>query len=101
MPLSPVESLLCLGQRPVEFCTHARTQHIQFFATLWTAAHQAPLSMGFPRQEYWDGLLFPTPEDLPDAGIEPVSPVSPSLAGGFLTNCATWEAHRVMLMILI
>ena len=42
-------------------------------ATPWTVAHQAPLSMGFPRQEYWSGLLFPTPGDLPDPGIEPAS----------------------------
>ena len=44
--------------------------------------HQAPLSMGFPRQEYWSGLLFPSPGDLPDPGTEPVSPAS---AGGFFT----------------
>ena len=41
--------------------------------TLWTVAHQIPLSMGFPRQEYWSGLLFPSPGELPDPGIEPVS----------------------------
>ena len=41
--------------------------------TLWTMARQAPLSMGLSRQEYWSGLLFPSPEDLPDPGIEPVS----------------------------
>ena len=40
----------------------------------WTAAHQAPLSMGFPRQEYWSGLPFPSPGDLPDPGIKPGSP---------------------------
>ena len=45
-------------------------------ATLWTVAHQAPLSMGFPRQEYWSGLPFPSPGDLPDPEIEPASPVS-------------------------
>ena len=44
-------------------------------ATAWTAAHQAPLSMGFPRQEYWSGLPFPPPRDLPDPGIEPAPPV--------------------------
>ena len=44
------------------------------FATSWTVAHQAPLSMGFPRQEYWSGLPFPSPEDLPDPGTESVSP---------------------------
>ena len=43
-------------------------------ATPWTVAHQAPLSMGFPRQGYWSGLPFPSPWDLPDPGIEPRSP---------------------------
>ena len=43
---------------------------------LWTVAHQTPLSIEFSRQEYWSGLLFPTPEDLPDPGIEPSSPAS-------------------------
>ena len=43
------------------------------FATPWTVARQAPLSMGFPRQEYWSGLPFPSPGDLPDQGIEPMS----------------------------
>ena len=52
---------------------------VQLFATLWTAAHQAPLSMGFLRQEYWDGLPFPPPGDLPDTGIKPESPASPAL----------------------
>ena len=47
--------------------------------TLWTAAHQAPLSMGFFRQEYWSGLPCPSPGHLPDSGIEPVSPVAPAL----------------------
>ena len=49
----------------------------------WTVAHQAPLSTGFPRQEYWNGLPFPSRGDLPDPGIEPVSP---ALAGGFFTT---------------
>ena len=44
------------------------------FATLWTVALQAPLSMGFSWQEYWSGLLFPSPEDLPDPGIKPRTP---------------------------
>ena len=44
--------------------------------TLWTVAHQAPLSMGFPRQEYWSGLPFPSPGDLPDPGIKPGSPAT-------------------------
>ena len=52
------------------------------FGTPWTVAHQAPLSMGFSRQEYWSGLPFPTPGDLSDPGIKSASP---ALAGGFLT----------------
>ena len=65
--------------------------HIRLFATLWTVAHQAPLSMGYSRQEYWKGLPFPTPGDLPHPGIEPTSLASPPLAGGFSnpnTTCA-------------
>ena len=56
--------------------------HVQLFGTPWTIAHQAPLSMRFPRQEYWSGLPCPPPGDLPDPGIKPTS----------LTS-ATWEAH--------
>jgi len=51
-----------------------------------TVAHQAPLSVGLPRQEYWSGLLFPSPENLPDLGIKPPSLVSPELAGKFFTT---------------
>ena len=47
---------------------------VQLFATPWTVAYQAPPSMEFSRQEYWRGLSFPSPGDLPDSGIEPVSP---------------------------
>ena len=47
---------------------------VRLFATLWTVAHQAPPSMGFSRQEYWSGLPFPSPGDLPNPGIEPRSP---------------------------
>ena len=55
------------------------------FATPWTVAHEAPLSMGFSRQEHWSGLPFLPPGDLPDPGIKPTSPVSPALAGGCFT----------------
>ena len=47
--------------------------HVQLFVIPWAGAHQVPLSMGFPRQEYWSGLPFPPPGDLPDAGIKPTS----------------------------
>ena len=66
-------------------------------ATLWTIAHQAPLPMGFSRKEYWSGLPGPTPGDLSSPGIEPVSLMSPALAGKcfvfcFFTASATREA---------
>ena len=48
--------------------------HVQLFVTPWTVAPQSPLSMGFSRQEYWSGLPFPSPGDLPNPGIEPGSP---------------------------
>ena len=60
--------------------------------TLWTIAHQAPLSMGFSRQEYWNGLPGPPPGDLSEARTEPISPESLALSGEFFTTSATWEA---------
>ena len=60
---------------------------------LWTVAHQAPLFMGFSRQEYWSGLPCPTPEDLPDPGIEPVSLLSPALAGGIFATSTIQEGQ--------
>ena len=64
-----------------------------FFAILWTVVHQAPLCMGFSRQEYWSGLPCPLPGDLPDLGVEPVSVTSPASANGFFTTSTTWEVH--------
>ena len=57
----------------VRACVLSHFSHVRLCATLWTAACQAPLSMEFSRQEYWSGLLFPSPGDLPDPGIEPES----------------------------
>ena len=56
------------------------------FATSWTITHQALLSMGFSRQEYWSGLPFSPPGNLPNPGIQPLSPVAPALAGGFFAT---------------
>ena len=64
---------------------------VQFFAGLWTGAHQAPLSMGFSRQEYCSGLPCPPPGDLPDPGIESVAPVAPALQALF-----TAEPHCII-----
>ena len=59
---------------------------VQLFVTPWTAACQAPLSMEFSKQEYWSGLPFPPPGDLPNPGIKPVSLASAALAGRFFTT---------------
>ena len=73
----------------VRVVSFACAKWLQLCPTLcvpWTGACQAPLSMGFYRQEYWSGLPFPSPGDLPDPGIEPRSLPSPALAGGFFTT---------------
>ena len=59
----------------------SRFSRVRLFATVWTVARQAPLSMGFSREEYCSGLSFPILGDLPGPGIEPTSPISPTLAG--------------------
>ena len=69
--------------------------HVWLFVTLWTVAHQAPLSMGFSSQEYWSELPCPLPGDLLDPAIEPASLMSPALAGGFFTTGVIWEVHPI------
>ena len=69
----------------------SRFSRVQLFETLWTIFHQAPLSMGFSRQEYWSGLPCPLPGDLSGPRIEPTCLASPALAGRFFTTSATWE----------
>ena len=89
-------------------CSVAPSCYFWLFAALCTIAHQAPLSMGFSRQDYWNGLPFPPPGDLPDPGIEPVSS---ALAGGFFTTepterifypvpCLIWGMTRCRWSIL-
>ena len=77
-------------------CTHAKL--FQSCPTLRPyglyVAHQAPLFMGFSRQEYWSGLPCPPPGHLPDPGIKPISLISPAFAGGLLTTSATREGPR-------
>ena len=71
----------------------SRFSRVRLSETLWTVAHQAPLSTGFSRQEYWSGLPCPSPRNLPYPGTEPSSLTSPALAGRFFTTSATWEAQ--------
>ena len=76
----------------VNYFSCAQSLSHRLFATPWTIAQQAPLSMRLPRQEYWSGLPLPPP-DLPDPGIKPKSLVSPALTGGFFTTSAIWKAQ--------
>ena len=69
-------------------CVLTCFSHVQLFMTPWTVACQAPLSMGFSKQEYWSGLPCPPPGDLPNPGTEPESLMSPVLAGEFFTTSA-------------
>ena len=87
------------------YCGHARCMHSpacvhaqslsrgRLFVTPWTIAYQAPLPTEFPRQEYWSGLPFPSPGDLPNPGIEPSSP---ALSGGFFTTEPSGKPHVYM-----
>ena len=68
-------------------------RHGQLFVTPWTVVRKPPLSMEFSRQEYWSGLHFPPPVDLPDPGIEPWSLACPALAGGFFTTEPPGKRH--------
>ena len=74
-------------------CVLSCFSHVQLFVTSWAVAHQPPLSMGFSRQEYWSGLSYFPPGDLPDPETDPMSLKSPALAGGFFTTSATWETQ--------
>ena len=74
-------------------CVLSCFSQVRLFATLWTEAHQASLSKGFSRQEYWSRLPGPPPQDLPKPGTKTTSLTSPALAGRLFTTSATWEAH--------
>ena len=72
-------------------CGPRHCGQVWLFLTPWKVAHQAPLSMGFSRQEYWSGLPCPSPGYLPDVGIKPTSLMSPVLTGQFFTTNTTWK----------
>ena len=75
-------------------CVPSHFSRVLLFVILWIVACQAPMSMGFPRQEYWSGLPCPSPGNLPDPGTVPMSLMPPALAGRFFTASAMWEALR-------
>ena len=77
----------------MDICMLSSLSRVWLFAAPWTVVHQAPLSVGFSRQEYWSGLPCLPPGNLPDPEIEPTSLMSPELAGGFFTTSTTWESQ--------
>ena len=81
-------------------CAHSLSS-VWLFVTLWTVACQTPLSMEFSRQEYWSGLPFPPPENLPDPGIKPVSLRPLKLAGTFFTTAPPGTTAFSMLLLLL
>ena len=85
-----------LESEPTSVCVLSHFSRVRLFATPWTAAHQAPLSLGFSRQEYWSGLPCPPLRGLPDPGVVLLSLKSSAFASGFLTSSATWEAPELM-----
>ena len=89
IPLLPNSSKLFPMTSAGDACMLSRFSHVRLFVTV---AHQAPLSLGFSRQQYWSGLPFPPAGDLPNPGIKPRSLTSPVLAGGLFTTSATWKA---------
>ena len=80
------------GEKPSTQHTSSRCWVYSSHAFPWTVAGQAPLCMEFSRQEYWNGLPFSSPGDVPHPGIKPMSLMSPALTSGFFTTRATLEA---------
>ena len=78
-------------RQAIPICVHVLSC-VQLFGTPQTVAHQAPLSMGFPRQEHWSVSPSPSPRDLPDPGTKLASPAPPALSGGFFTSELPGEA---------
>ena len=74
-------------------CVLSCFSHVRPFATPWTVARQAPLTLGFPSQENWSGLPLPSPGALPILGIKPTSFMSPALAGGFVITALPGKPH--------
>ena len=82
--MKPRVFLVCMCAKSLQLCLT--------LCDSMDCSHQPPLSTGVSQQEYWSGLPCPPPGDFPKPGIEPMSLMSPELAGGFFTTSATWEA---------
>ena len=106
-PVSPIASILRASLALPGFSEVCNTRMLSRISCVWVfgilciVAHQAPLSMGFSKKEYWSGLPCLLPGDLPDPGIKPASLMSPALAVRFYTTSATWEAPIHICIVLI
>ena len=86
----------------IYMCVHDQSlSHVQLFVTLWTHDLQAPLSMGSPKQEYWHGLSFPSPGNLPYPGIKPMSPVTRVLVDRFSTTEPPGRSYMCMCVCVL
>ena len=85
------EFILCICAHSDQIRSDQSLSRVRLFVTPWNVTHQAPLSMGFSRQEYWSGLPFPPPGDLPNPGIKPAS--LNVFCIRFFTSSATWAAQ--------
>ena len=100
--LDPVENLSCLDVEVADSavykvsCCYLVAKSYLTLSTLWTTAHQAPLSLGFSSQEYWGELPCPPPGDFPNPRIKSSSLMSPTLSVRFFTTSTTWEAQSLM-----
>ena len=95
-PTPELRGRTCMAEAPKDVLRVAvvvqSLSPVRLFASPWTVARHAPLAMGFSRQEYWSGLPFPSPGDLPDPGIEPASPVR-----GFFTAEPPGHSYKLVL----
>ena len=94
----PFPIIFCFSKEHYRILKHFR--HVPNFAIPWTVALQAPLSMGFPRQEYWSGLPFPPPGDLPNPAIKPTCPLGPILQADSLP-LSYWRNSYICIYIHI
>ena len=98
--LSREVEVLIQGCQILSLVPASMLSHVQLFETMWTIVCQVPLFMEFSKQEYWSGLPYPTPGDLPDPGVKSTSLASPALAGRFLTTAPPGKPHSAWCLVL-
>ena len=91
--------ILCVCVHIMCACMLSHFSCVRLFGTLWTVAYQTHLSIGFSKQEYWNGFICPLPGNLPDPEIQAMSLISSALSGRFFTISGTWKAHILHIYI--